>query len=107
MTRRRSRTSTPSACSVSGADELLLGKPRNKRRELSGGHQTLRMSTMVMEFNTVPIEHPARPLLSGCSGSLTSCAALNGYTKSNLLSADRTFDGRYAELITFDKRDKT
>jgi len=65
------------------------------------------MSTMVMEFNTVPIEHRARSLLSGCSGSLTSCPTLNGPAKPNLLYADRTFGGKYAELITFDKRDRT
>jgi AraC-like DNA-binding protein len=65
------------------------------------------MSTMVTEFNTVPIAHPARPLLSGCSGSLTPRAILNGSAKSDLLHADRTFYGKYAELITFDKQDKT
>lgn len=62
---------------------------------------------MVMQFNTVPIEHPVRPSLSGCSGSLASCAALNGSATPNLLHADRTFDGRYAGLITVDKRDGT
>jgi AraC-like DNA-binding protein len=55
----------------------------------------------------IPIEHPARSLLSGCSSYLTSCAMLNESAKPNLLHADRTFGGRYAELITFDKRDGT
>jgi AraC family transcriptional regulator len=71
------------------------------------------MSTMVMEFNTVPVAHPARPPLSGRPASFTSLATLNGSTKPTLLPhsidpiahTNRTFDERHAELITFDKRE--
>src|SRR5580658_910162 len=71
------------------------------------------MSTMMMEFNTVPVAHPARPPLSGCSASFTSLATLNGSAEPNLLPhsidpiahANWTFDERHAALLTFDKRE--
>jgi len=81
---------------------------------LAGEHRTLRMSTMVMEFNTAPIAHPARPLLSGCSASFTSLATPNGSAKSTVVPhsinlnvhANRTLyrDSIHGALITFDKR---
>jgi AraC-like DNA-binding protein len=71
------------------------------------------MSTMVMEFNTVPVAHPARLPLSGCSASFTSLATLNGCAKPTLLPhsidpiahTNRTFEERHAGLLTFDKRE--
>src|SRR5580692_1635276 len=75
------------------------------------------MSTMVMEFNTAPIAHPARPLLSGCSASFTSHAAPNGSEKSTVVPhsinsnahSNRTSygDSIRGALIAFDKRDAT
>jgi AraC family transcriptional regulator len=71
------------------------------------------MSTMVIEFNTVPVAHPARPSLSGCSASFTSLATVNGSVKPTLHShsidptahTNRTFDERHAALLTFDERE--
>jgi AraC family transcriptional regulator len=68
---------------------------------------------MVMEFNTVPVAHPARPLLSGCSALFTSHATLNGTAKPTLLPhsidpiahTNRTFDERHTAILTFAKRD--
>ena len=68
---------------------------------------------MVMEFNTVPIAHPERPLSSGCLGPLISLPTLNSSAKPTLLPhsinptgyANRTFDGAHGELLTFDKQD--
>jgi AraC-like DNA-binding protein len=81
---------------------------------LAGEHRTLRMSTMVMEFNTA---RPARPLLSGCSASFTSPATPNGSAKSTVVPhsinsnvhANRTLYGGsiHGAPITFDKRDAT
>jgi AraC-like DNA-binding protein len=73
------------------------------------------MWTMVMDFNTVPLAHPARPPLSGCSASFTSLATLNGSAKPTLhphsidpiAHTNRTFDERHAALLTFDKREAT
>jgi AraC-like DNA-binding protein len=75
------------------------------------------MSTMVMEFNTAPIAHPARPLLSGCSASFNSLATPNGSAQSTVVPhsinsnahANRTLygDSIHGALITFDKRDAT
>jgi AraC family transcriptional regulator len=58
-----------------------------------------RMSTMEMEFDTVPVTPPARPFLSGRSGA--SLVTPNG------VHAKRTFDGDavHGELLIFDKRD--
>jgi AraC family transcriptional regulator len=75
--------------------------------------ETLRMSTMVTEFNAVPAAHPARPLLSGCSASFTSLATLNGSAKSTLsphsidpiAHTNLTLDERCAALLTFSKRE--
>jgi AraC-like DNA-binding protein len=71
------------------------------------------MSTMVMEFNAVPVAHPARPPLGGCSASFTSLATLDGSAKPSLhphsndpiAHTKRTFDERHAALLTFDKRE--
>jgi AraC-like DNA-binding protein len=75
------------------------------------------MSTMVMEFNTAPTAHPARPLLSGRSASFTSLATPNGSAKSTVVPhsinsnvhANRTLyrETIHGSLITFDKRDAT
>jgi AraC family transcriptional regulator len=75
------------------------------------------MSTMVMEFNTSPIAHPARPLLGGNSASFTSLAAPNGSAKLTVVPhsinsnahANRALyrDSTQSALITFDKRDAT
>jgi PAS domain S-box-containing protein len=40
---------------------------------------------MVMECNTAPIAHTARPLLSGCSASFASLATPNGSAKSTIV----------------------
>jgi AraC-like DNA-binding protein len=74
------------------------------------------MSTMVMEFDTVPVS-PARPLLSGYSGAFPSLVTPNGSVKSTLVPhsinptvhANRTFDGDavHGELFTFANRDAT
>jgi AraC family transcriptional regulator len=73
------------------------------------------MSTMVMEFDTVAVTRPARPILSGYSGAFPSLATPNGSAKSTLVPhsinptvhANRTFDGdaAHGELLTFAKRD--
>jgi AraC family transcriptional regulator len=68
---------------------------------------------MVMEFKTVPVAHPARPLLSGCSASFTSLATLNGSAKPTLLPhsidpiahTNPTFDERHTAMLSFDKRE--
>ncbi len=72
---------------------------------------------MVMEFDTAPITPPARPLLSGCSGSFISRATPNGAAKSTVVprsissnaQANRTLDRDSIDgaPITFDKRDAT
>ena len=72
---------------------------------------------MVMEFNTAPIAHPARPLLSGCSASFNSLATPNGAAKSAVaphsinsnVHPNRTpySDSIQGALIAFDKRDAT
>ncbi len=72
---------------------------------------------MVMEFNTAPIAHPARPLLSGRSASLASLATPDGFAKSTVVPhsinssvhANRTHyrDSIHGALIAFDKRDAT
>jgi AraC-like DNA-binding protein len=71
------------------------------------------MSTMAMGFNTVPVAHPARSPLSGCSASFTSLATPNGSTKSTLLphsidpiaDTNRTFDEGPTAIFTLDKRE--
>jgi hypothetical protein len=73
------------------------------------------MSTMTTEFDAVPLVPPARPPLSGGSGTFLSLATLNGSAKSTLVPysinptvhANRTFDGNavHGELLTFAKRD--
>jgi hypothetical protein len=70
---------------------------------------------MVMEFKAVPVAHPARPLLSGCSASFASLATLNGSAKPTLLPhsidpiahTNRTFDERHTAMLSFDKREAT
>jgi AraC family transcriptional regulator len=73
------------------------------------------MSTMVTEFDTVPVTPPARPSLSGGSGTFLSLATLNGSAKSTLVPhstnptvhANRTFDrdAVHGELLTFAQSD--
>jgi AraC-like DNA-binding protein len=71
------------------------------------------MSTMMMEFNTVPVAHPARPPLSGCSASFTSLATLNESAKPTLLPhsidpiahTNQTFNERHTAILTFGKRE--
>ena len=67
---------------------------------------------MVMEFNSFPVAHPARPLLNGCSASFTSLTTLNGSAKPTLhpsidpiANTNQTFDERRAALLAFDKRE--
>ena len=68
---------------------------------------------MVMEFNTFPVAHPARPPLSGCSASFTSLATLNGSAKPTLhphsidpiAHTNPTFDERHTAMLSFDKRE--
>jgi AraC-like DNA-binding protein len=72
------------------------------------------MSTMAIEFDTVP-EAPAPPSLSDCSGAFAFLPALNGSAKSALVPhsinrtvhVNRTFDGDavHCELLTFAKCD--
>jgi AraC-like DNA-binding protein len=73
------------------------------------------MSTMVTEFDTVPVTPPARSSLSGRSGAFPSLATLNGSAKSTLVPnstnqtvhATRTFDrdAVHGELLTFAQSD--
>ena len=72
---------------------------------------------MVMEFNTVPVTPPARPLFKRLFRRFTSLATLNGSAKSTVVPhsinsnvhANRTLYGdvKHGELLTFDKRDAT
>jgi AraC-like DNA-binding protein len=72
---------------------------------------------MVMEFNTAPVERPARPLFRDYSAPFTSRETPNGAAKSTVVPhsinsnahANRTLhrNSIYGALITFDKRDAT
>jgi AraC-like DNA-binding protein len=72
---------------------------------------------MVIEFDTVAVIPPLRPILSSRSGAFPSLATLNGSAKSTLVSrsidptvhANRTLDGDavHGDLLTFAKHDAT